>query len=70
MSLGKKIAYVKKVLPAATMRALAAPPRGRVHLMIALADHFEPAIDPASGRTRVPRPEQERRLEWWTREDP
>jgi hypothetical protein len=38
--------------------------------MIALADHFEPAIDPENGRTRVPRPEQERRLEWWAREYP
>jgi len=38
--------------------------------MIALADHFEPAIDPESGRTRVPRAEQERRLDWWTREYP
>jgi len=38
--------------------------------MIALADHFEPAIDPENGRNRVPRPEQERRIEWWTREYP
>jgi hypothetical protein len=70
MSLRKKIAYVKKVLPTATWRALGPAPRGPVHLMIALGDHFEPAIDPASGRTRVPRPEQERRLERWTREYP
>ncbi len=70
MSLQKKIAYAKKVLPGATWRALGAAPHGPVHLMIAVADHFEPAIDPDSGRTRVPRPEQERRLEWWTREYP
>jgi hypothetical protein len=41
-----------------------------VHLVIAMADHFEPAIDPEDGRKRVPRPEQERRLEWWSREYP
>jgi hypothetical protein len=70
MSLRKKIAYSKKALPGATWSALGAAPRGPVHLMIALADHFEPAIDPENGRTRVPRPEQERRLEWWTREYP
>jgi hypothetical protein len=70
MSLRKKISYSRKVLPGATWSALGASPRGPVHLMIALADHFEPAIDPENGRTRVPRSEQERRLEWWTREYP
>ena len=70
MSLRKKIAYSRKVLPGATWSAVGASPRGPVHLMIALADHFEPAIDPESGRTRVPRAEQERRLEWWAREYP
>src|SRR5882672_9620048 len=70
MSLRKKIAYSRKVLPAASWRALGTPPRGPVHLMVSLADHFEPAIDPENGRNRVPRPEQERRLEWWTREYP
>ena len=70
MSLRKKIAYSRKVLPAASWRAVGTPPRGPVHLMIALADHFEPAIDPENGRTRVPRPEQERRLGWWAREYP
>jgi hypothetical protein len=70
MSLRKKFSYARKVLPAASWRGLGAAPRGPVHLMIMLADHFEPAIDPESGRKRVPRPEQERRLEWWTREYP
>jgi len=70
MSLRKKLTYASKVLPGASWRALATAPRGSMHLMIALADHFEPAIDPESGRTRVPRPEQERRLEWWSREYP
>jgi hypothetical protein len=70
MSLRKKIVYGKKVLPGGTWRALSAPVREPVHLMIAVADHFEPAIVPEHGDQRVPRPEQERRLEWWAREYP
>jgi hypothetical protein len=70
MSLWKKIAYARKVLPGATWRALSAPVREPVHLILAVADHFEPAIDPEDGRKRVPRSEQERRLEWWSREYP
>jgi hypothetical protein len=35
------------------------------HLLIALADHFEPAIVPGDGRARAARSEQERRLERW-----
>ncbi|MFY9648087.1 MAG: hypothetical protein WAK29_23130, partial [Terriglobales bacterium] len=70
MSLRKKIIYGRKVLPGASLRALGAPVREPVHLMIAMADHFEPAIDLESGYKRVPRAEQERRLEWWNREYP
>jgi hypothetical protein len=70
MSLRKKIVYARKVLPGATWRALSAAPRGEVHLVIAIADHFEPAIDPQGGQKRMPRAEQERRLEWWSREYP
>jgi SAM-dependent methyltransferase len=43
---------------------------GRTHLMIALADHFEPAIQPHRGSARAPFHEQERRLEFWCREYP
>ncbi len=70
MSLPRKIAYSSKVLPGAMWRALGPLPRGPVHLVIAMANHFEPAIDPESGQKRVPRSEQERRLEWWSREYP
>jgi len=70
MSLGKKIAYARKVLPGGTWRTLSAPVREPVHLIMAVADHFEPAIDPSGGQKRVPRSEQERRLEWWSREYP
>jgi len=70
VSLSKKLAYARKVLPSATARALRPPAHGPVHLIIALADHFEPAIDPSDGHKRAPRSEQVRRLEWWTREYP
>ena len=70
MRLEKQIVYARKILPSATWRALSPPARGPVHVILALADHFEPAIDPEDGQKRAPRPEQERRLEWWLREYP
>jgi len=70
MSLQKKLGYARKVFPGALSSALAAPVREPVHLMIAVADHFEPAIVPEDGQKRVPRPEQELRLETWAREYP
>jgi hypothetical protein len=70
MGLKKQLAYARKVFPSATWRALKSPVRGPVHLIFALADHFEPAIDPEDGQKRVSRSEQERRLEYWTREYP
>lgn len=70
MGFKKKLAYARKVLPAATRHGLRPAASGPVHLIVALADHFEPAIDPTSGQKRVPRPEQLRRLEFWTREYP
>jgi hypothetical protein len=45
-------------------------PRGPVHLVLAIADHFEPAIIPENGRARAPYDEQERRLEEWCQEYP
>jgi hypothetical protein len=41
-----------------------------VHLIIALADHFEPAIVPESAGAYAPIDEQERRLERWCRRYP
>jgi hypothetical protein len=70
MGLRNKIAYARKVMPSATWRALKSPVRGPLHVILALADHFEPAIDPADGRKRVSYSEQERRLEYWTTEYP
>jgi hypothetical protein len=45
-------------------------PRSIVHLVFALADHFEPAIIPDGGSSRAPYDVQERRLEEWCREYP
>jgi hypothetical protein len=45
-------------------------PAGKLHVIVALADHFEPAIVPGDGRARAPYDEQERRLERWVREYP
>lgn len=71
MPLKKKLAYARRVLPGAIRHGLRPAVSGPVHLIVALADHFEPAIDPAGkGAKRVPRPERIRRMEVWTREYP
>jgi hypothetical protein len=70
MRFKKKFAYARRVLPTVTLHGLRAPASGPVHLVFALADHFEPAFDPTSGYKRVPRPEQLRRVEVWAREYP
>jgi hypothetical protein len=70
MGFANKLDYARRALPSATARALRSPARGPVHIIMALADHFEPAIDPEDGQKRVPRLEQERRLESWAREYP
>ena len=70
MSLRKKLTYIRKVVPAATLDGLRRAPSGPLHLIIALADHFEPAIIPTTDEIRAPRPEQIRRLEDWAHEYP
>src|SRR5258706_8016590 len=70
MNFSKNIVYAARVFPGATLRGLASPVTGPVHLIFAVADHFEPAIDPQDGQKRVSRSEQERRLEWWREEYP
>jgi hypothetical protein len=70
MNFRKKLLYAAKVLPHAMLRRRTSSAVGAVHLIIALADHFEPAIDPEDGQKRVSRREQERRLEWWREEYP
>lgn len=71
MSVFRKVSYVSRVLPAyGWQRLTRRVPDGPVHLILALADHFEPAIDARGGAARVGRDEQERRLELWCREYP
>jgi hypothetical protein len=63
-SLGQKLSYGLRVLPSyAWQRLTRRRPHRPVHLMIALADHFEPSIVPENGLLRAPYDEQERRLE-------
>ena len=66
-----RLSYGLRVLPSlARQRLTRGPAPARTHLIIALADHFEPAIVPHDGRARAPYHEQERRLEVWCREYP
>jgi hypothetical protein len=70
-NLRAKMAYGMRVIPSyGWQRMTRRVPTGPVHLIFALADHFEPAIIPADGRKRAPADEQERRLERWCREYP
>jgi hypothetical protein len=66
----KKIAYLKWLPTYGWQRLSRQSARGPVHLMIAVADHFEPAIVPGDGRARMPLAEQEARIERWTGEYP
>ena len=59
-------------LPAYAWQRLTRRPRraGPAHLILCLADHFEPAILPETPHLFASLPEQERRLERWCREYP
>jgi hypothetical protein len=70
-SLRQKLAYGSRVFPEYFRQRLTRRvPRGPLHLMIAMADHFEPSIVPKDGMLRAPYDEQERRLDFWCREYP
>jgi len=70
-SLRQKFTYGARLLPNyAWQKITRRLPRGPVHLVIALADHFEPSIVPENVLLRAPYEEQERRLEFWCREYP
>ncbi len=71
MSVTDKLLYGARWLPGYGLQRL----RRRVasestHLVIALADHFEPAIIPSDGAARAPYAEQERRLDRWCKDYP
>lgn len=63
--LARQLSYGKWFPQYAWQRLTRWAPTGKVHLIFALADHFEPAIVPEDGRARAPRAEQERRVETW-----
>jgi hypothetical protein len=66
-----KLSYLSRWLPSYFWQRLVRHrPPNRTHLIIALADHFEPAIVPEDGRARAPYLEQERRLTRWCQEYP
>ncbi len=67
----KKIRSTARWLPSFLwQRTTRRPAKGPCHLIIGLADHFEPAILPEARDQCATRDEQERRLERWTREYP
>jgi hypothetical protein len=67
----RKLSYASKVLPSyAWQRLTRGTSRGRVHLIIALADHFEPSSMPGNNAGYAPRDTQQKRLENWCAEYP
>jgi hypothetical protein len=67
----RRISHLLRWLPGYALQRLTRHiPSGRVHLILALADHFEPAYVPEDGRARAPYDEQERRLKFWCHEYP
>lgn len=66
-----KIRSTARWLPTYSWQRLSrTSPRSPVHLIIALADHFEPAIVSGAEEGYAPRDVQEQRLERWCREYP
>jgi hypothetical protein len=68
--LGQKLSYARWLPSHAWQRLTRRAPRGQVHLIVALANHFEPAIVPENGRARAPFSEQERRVQHWCSQYP
>jgi hypothetical protein len=67
----RKLKYAANCVPSyAWQRLTRHPPSGRVHLIIAVADHFEPSSLPTYGAGYAPRDVQEQRLETWCSEYP
>jgi hypothetical protein len=64
-NLARKLSYGRWLPSYAWQRLTRRAPPGTVHLIFALADHFEPSIVPGNGRARAPFAEQDRRVEQW-----
>lgn len=71
-SYARRAGHTVRWLPAYTWQRLVRRPLhdAPVHLIVALADHFEPSIVPGKNGAYAERWEQERRLERWCREFP
>jgi SAM-dependent methyltransferase len=66
-----RVSTTLRWLPGYAMQRLTrSVPNGNVHLLIALADHFEPAIVPGKGGAYASYDEQESRVDDWCREYP
>src|SRR5436190_22589948 len=67
----RKLKYAASCLPSyAWQRLTRRAVSGTVHLMITVADHFEPSSTPGFLTGYAPREVQEKRLETWRREYP
>jgi len=70
-TLVRKLDYASKVLPSYIWQRLTRRNQsGRMHLIIALANHFEPRIMPGKNAGYAPRDVQEKRLDTWCSEYP
>ena len=72
MNFWSKLRYTLPWLPARAWQRWSrrVAQAGTMHLIIGLADHFEPAIVPEHGAARASRHVQEQRLDRWCREYP
>ena len=70
LSLLRKLSYARWLPCYAWQRLTRHTERGMVHLIFALADHFEPSIVPENGRARAPFSLQDRRVKQWCSEYP
>ncbi|HEV7217892.1 MAG TPA: hypothetical protein VGN39_03375 [Terriglobales bacterium] len=71
MSISVKLTYGARWLPNYLWQRMHRNANSRpVHLIIALADHFEPSVLPHQGASPVPLEMQERKLETWCQDYP
>jgi len=67
----RQLRYASTCLPSYFLQRLTRrAPNGKVHLIIALADHFEPSSMPGEGTGYAPREVQQERLDTWCEEYP
>jgi len=69
--LRRRLSYARKTLPPYIWQRMARrPPAGRVHLIIAIADHFEPSSLPGDFAGYAPHEIQQQRVENWCAQYP